>query len=253
MVRSSQTLFWIIPVVFLTMLGVPSARALTLVELFTSQGCSSCPDADAFLGELARRGDVVPLSFHVGYWDYVGWKDPFALPENLHRQQAYQRVFRESYVYTPEMIIGGAADMSGNSREAALRTIERVEAESQVPVNLQRRNDGALTVTVGEGRASDGDMVWFAAVDRWRETVVRRGENRGRTLVNHNVVRSHRTVGIWQGLPTTVVISPSPMEAVTEGAYVAWVQPATLGPIRGAAVLTMDRPDAVAPAEREPR
>jgi hypothetical protein len=97
------------------------------VELFTSQGCSSCPPADAYLGLLSKRPDIVALSFHVDYWDYIGWKDPFATRATTDRQRAYARVLKQRYVYTPEMVVEGIGHDTGRERAA----IERLLAEAQ--------------------------------------------------------------------------------------------------------------------------
>ena len=97
------------------------ARALTVVELFTSQGCSSCPPADALLGELATRDGILALSRHVGYWDYIGWKDPFALPANTERQRVYARRLGLPYVYTPQIVAQGATQAVGSQRDSVGR------------------------------------------------------------------------------------------------------------------------------------
>ncbi|MBF0563070.1 MAG: DUF1223 domain-containing protein [Alphaproteobacteria bacterium] len=229
-------------------------RAAIMAELFTSQGCSSCPAADAFLGDLAQRDDVVALSYHVGYWDYTGWKDPFASASNLSRQEAYQRIFGEAYVYTPELVVDGMADMSGNSRAAVLRTIAQAAIMPRVRVTVSRRDDGALVVSVGEGVSVGDDKVWLAAFDRMRKTPVARGENGGRTLINHNIVRTYRAIGSWQGQPVDIVVPAAAWQTDSQvaGGYAAWVQPATLGRIKGAGMMTVDTaPGGVNPSRRD--
>jgi len=108
-------------------LPIASSRAESpppvVVELFTSQGCSSCPPADAFLNDLSRRDDVIALSLHVDYWDYIGWEDPFATPESTNRQRRYAPVLVERSVYTPQMVIDGAAHEVGSKRKAVTRLI----------------------------------------------------------------------------------------------------------------------------------
>src|SRR5438874_4449470 len=119
-----------------------------LVELFTSQGCSSCPPSDAYLGNLARRQDIVALSFHVDYWDYIGWKDAFATRTTTDRQRAYARVLKQRYVYTPEMVVEGIGHDTGRERSG----IERLLAQAQrhptarATPELSRTAGGALTV-----------------------------------------------------------------------------------------------------------
>ena len=123
------------------LLGAGPVRAadkpLTVVELFTSQGCSSCPPADAFLGELARRDDLVALSEHVDYWDYIGWKDPFASPDLTKRQHEYARLLGLRYVYTPQMVIQGADHVTGSDRAGVLRKIAEAAALPRVAVTAR--------------------------------------------------------------------------------------------------------------------
>ncbi len=121
-------------------LGLPvraDERTPVVVELFTSQGCSSCPPADAFLGELARREDVLALGFHVDYWNYIGWRDPFSSPSHSQRQQDYARRFGENRVYTPQMVVDGRAEFPGGKRGTAFAEIERAarrpKAEARAP------------------------------------------------------------------------------------------------------------------------
>src|SRR5512144_1822690 len=113
------------------------------IELFTSQGCSSCPPADAFLGELAKRPDVLALSEHVDYWDYLGWKDPFASSENTQRQRAYSRRLGSGYVYTPQMVVQGTGQIAGTDRHGVLELVARARDLQFVPVDVNRTEDGA--------------------------------------------------------------------------------------------------------------
>src|SRR6516164_10851500 len=103
------------------------AETPVVVELFTSQGCSSCPPADAYLGELAARKDVIPLAFHVDYWNYIGWADPFATKQMTQRQRDYQRALNQRYVYTPEMVVNGEAHEVGSDRHGIDRLIEAAQ------------------------------------------------------------------------------------------------------------------------------
>src|SRR5216683_7128733 len=118
------------------------------IELFTSQGCSSCPPADAYLGRLAKRPDIVALAYHVDYWDYIGWKDAFATRSTTERQRAYARVLKQRYVYTPEMVVDGIGHDTGRERgpiEALLAEAQRRAPRRATP-ELTRANDGVLTV-----------------------------------------------------------------------------------------------------------
>jgi hypothetical protein len=169
-----------------------------VVELFTSQGCSSCPPANAYLNEMVRqRRDVLALAFHVTYWDRLGWKDPFSLATATDRQAAYGQRFGDGS-YTPEMVVDGAAGMVGSDREEVGSAIETAKRESQTAaaVNVTRVGDG-LSIEVGAG--SGTGRVLLVGFDREHTTAIGRGENSGRTLTEANVVRSFRAVGQWSG------------------------------------------------------
>jgi hypothetical protein len=171
------------------------------VELFTSQGCSSCPPADLQLGKLCRRADIVALSYHVDYWDYIGWKDRFATAETTERQRAYARALKQRYVYTPEMVVDGIGHDPGVSTgpisnllaEAGRRSPQRATPE------LTRSADGVLTVKLAAFKLDAPADVLLAVYDRRHATPVHRGENGGRTLENFNVVRLFETLARWDG------------------------------------------------------
>jgi hypothetical protein len=164
-----------------------------VVELFTSQGCSSCPPADAFLTELAReRPDVLPLAFHVTYWNYLGWKDPYSLDAATARQRAYAVTLHEDGVYTPQMVVDGVRGFVGSDRAAGLAAI----AGARVTLGLSRGGD-LLVVTAGAG-VGEGQLL-LVGFDRSHRTPIGRGENGGRTLEESNIVRSLTSVGHWSG------------------------------------------------------
>lgn len=167
-----------------------------VVELFTSQGCSSCPPADAFLTDLARKHpDVLPLAFHVTYWNYLGWKDPFSLDLATARQREYARHLGEDGVYTPQMVVDGITGFVGSSRAQGLSAIAGA-ARKPVPVSMARDGQTLLiTVGAGAGRA----QVLLVGFDPSHETPIGRGENSGRTLVESNIVRSLTPIGNWTG------------------------------------------------------
>lgn len=165
---------------------------VTLVELFTSQGCSSCPPADAFLQDLSSRQDVLALSFHVDYWNSESWADPFSDPTFSVRQQAYQDVLGFEYVYTPQMIVGGAFAAPGAQRDTILNAIslnEQNTNSARPEIVLRRLSDDRLSIEVSKAdRHYPAELI--AAVFRSNQmTRVKGGENRGRTLKNVNVVR----------------------------------------------------------------
>jgi hypothetical protein len=169
--------------------------APVVVELFTSQGCSSCPPADRLLGELAGRDDVLPLSFHVTYWDRLGWPDTFGLEDSTHRQRVYAEWLRQGRIYTPQMVIGGRIDVVGSSRGRVLDAISLLRSHAASGPELTIA-DGRLSI--GAGGEVDA-AIWLVAFDDQHAVAIERGENRGRTLRYHNVVRELTHLAHWHG------------------------------------------------------
>ena len=192
----------------------PAAQP-TLVELFTSQGCSSCPPADAYLIELDKRDDLIALSMHITYWDYIGWKDPFASQAVTERQRAYGRLIGRGRIYTPEIIVNGVLDEVGSRRAAVNRAIDKAQASmpDQLDSGLSMIAHDKLQVSVPGADFDGSATVWLARYDNEHVTEIERGENRGRTLRNINVVREIREIGVWNGnsldieLPMSALIS----------------------------------------------
>jgi hypothetical protein len=189
-------------VVLLAILSAPAlaAEAPVVVELFTSQGCSSCPAADAYLGELARRPSVLALSFHVDYWNGLGWVDPYASRDATQRQRAYAQRLALRYVYTPQIVVNGAAQAIGSERPVVDKLIEAMAgATTPAPaLSLAPAADG-VRVHVGAGVAAEPCTLWLVAFDRQHATPVHGGENGGRTLTNYQVVRRFEKLGTWSG------------------------------------------------------
>ena len=213
--------------------GMDGARAQAprpvVVELFTSQGCSSCPPADALVAELAvQRPDLLPLTFHVTYWNSLGWTDPFSFKGATDRQRAYVALSVSPEVYTPAMVVDGRLDVVGSDRRGVAAALARAKAEQGggAVVDVVRRG-GTLAVSVGRGVGS-GSVV-LVGYDRQHETAVGRGENGGRTLREANVVRSMATVGRWTGGAMEVEV------AVPAGQEAAVLVQAADGRIVGAA------------------
>lgn len=217
----------------LALLAAPSARAATInrpvvVELFTSEGCSSCPPADAVLRDLAQgRPDVLALGFHITYWDYLGWHDPFALPEATQRQRDYGARMRGT-VYTPQMVIDGTRDLVGSDRSDVLRTIQQAALAGGAGVAVRlRREGGGVVVDLGAGVGA-GSVV-LIGYDAEHRTSVARGENGGRSLVESNIVRSVVPLGAWTGSASSL------RHALPAGERIAVIVQSETGAVVGAA------------------
>jgi hypothetical protein len=200
---------------------------LAVVELFTSQGCSSCPPADANVAALSNRPDVLALSFGVTYWDHLGWKDTFAKPAYTERQRVYERALHHDGSFTPQVVVDGRADVVGIRPGEIEQLIARESLAGGPDVRVK---DGA--VVVGAGRAGKlGADVWLVRYDPNVVNVpIRRGENGGRTLPIKNVVRSLDRIGRWSGAPTSYHLPP-PVAGLRTAVL---VQDAVGGPILSA-------------------
>ena len=225
-------------VAFLATIVPAWAGAPVVVELFTSQGCSSCPPADEYLGELTMRDDVIPLAFHVDYWNYIGWTDPFASKQMTHRQKAYSRALGQRYIYTPEMVINGAAQEVGSNRHGVEGLIEAArQAPAPGPsISLTREDDGRIRLRVGAG-AKDMATIWLVKFDRVHTTSVPVGENGGRTLTDYNAVRMLHQLGSWTGEALDLVYDASESDEPGDGGCAVLVQRDGAGPIIAAAML----------------
>ncbi len=189
-------------------LPVQAGERPIVVELFTSEGCSSCPPADALLVELADRRDVLTLSFHVDYWDRLGWKDPSSSPEATARQERYARLLNIDAVYTPQIIVDGRREAVGSDRGAVERALDATSREpSVVPVTLSFKN-GQARITLGQGGVTASASVVLIGFDRRRVDTVKRGENSGRTLTHVDVVRGIEEVGRFTGSASQIVSTP---------------------------------------------
>lgn len=206
----------------------PAARPVVL-ELFTSQGCSSCPPADALVAELVEaRPDLLALTFHVTYWNNLGWQDPFSLQDATERQRRYVVLSVSPQIYTPAVVVNGRLDVVGSDRPAVLAALARARADQGggTAVDVIRRG-GMISVSVGLG-AGTGKVV-LLGYDRLHQTAIGQGENGGRTLREANIVRSMVEMGTWTGVP---VQFDQPMPA---GEAAAVIVQAADGRIVGAA------------------
>jgi hypothetical protein len=178
------------------------AEPRAVLELFTSQGCSSCPAADKLLGELASDSSLIAISVPIDYWDYLGWKDTLAKPGHSTRQRAYAHARGDRRVYTPQMIVNGTVHALGSDKSAIEHAIAATQSKNgvmSVPVKISIAA-GMLVVSVSSGKNGRGAAdVWLCPVTRAVPVKIARGENRGRTVIYHNVVRRWIRLGVWTG------------------------------------------------------
>ncbi|UCH72651.1 MAG: DUF1223 domain-containing protein [Rhodospirillales bacterium] len=216
------------------------SRDAVVVELFTSQGCPACPPAEAYLRDLAERGDVIALEYHIDYYDYAGWKDPFGRADHTRRWQTYARTLEARYEYTPFMVIGGMSHVVGSQRqraEAQIRSAREMAREAPRLIVENREREAVIRVD-GSGPPGIYDIV-LVTYDREHRTAVTAGENRGQILVEANVVRSFERVGQWAGLPVRLTV---PLDAMPgDGGCAVLLQRAGVGPIAVAAAFPLDR------------
>ncbi len=176
-----------------------SAQAPAFVELFTSQGCSSCPPADAYMRELAKRDDVVALSFHVDYWDRLGWPDTLASPAFSARQRDYAQARGDGEVYTPQIVVGGREHAVGSAQDDVERILSRMAAEVGVDC---AEEGGRLTVILSEAGDAMAATIWLAAFDIVNAVPIARGENAGRTVAYTHSVTALSRLADWNGEAT---------------------------------------------------
>ena len=208
------------------------AAADVVVELYTSQGCSSCPPADALLAELADKPDVIALSLHVDYWDYLGWKDEFAQAAFTERQKRYAQTAGSTMIYTPQMVIGGVDQIVGTKAMKLSEIIMTQKAISE-PVMLSASWQGATVRIIAEPTTKISKPIIVQLVRYIPEQTVKikRGENAGRELTYHNVVMSWQAVGDWDGAAQMQMDVPQEGDAPA----VVILQQGKSGPILAAA------------------
>jgi hypothetical protein len=189
--------------IFAVMATASTARAAEpvrgVVELFTSQGCSSCPPADRYVAELAKDPGLVVLSWPVDYWDYIGWKDTFASPAFTARQKGYAASWQSGEVYTPQAVIDGVTHAVGNDRDRVQEAIEAHGTSIAATVTIADR-DGKIGIDITpKGGVSGAATLWLLRVLRIANVAIGRGENKGRSVTYTNVVREAIAVGQWSG------------------------------------------------------
>jgi hypothetical protein len=223
-----------------------SAEPRAVIELFTSQGCSSCPPADALLGKLAHDPNVIALSLPIDYWDYIGWKDTLALPGHANRQKAYSRMRGDrAGVYTPQAIVNGAAQALGSDASDIEHAITQTHHNSEtlsIPLSLSAADD-RVTVNAPAAKAPDEHgEVWLCPVSSAVEVAIGRGENHGRTITYHNAVRRWIKLGEWNGTPATWTVPLKEVKTTGVDAVAVLLQSGTAarpGPMLGAAMTSL--------------
>jgi hypothetical protein len=193
----------------LVIASVMTARAgepRAVLELFTSQGCSSCPPADRLVAQLADDPSLVALSVPIDYWDYLGWRDTLANPAHSARQRAYARVRGDGQIYTPQIVVNGATDALGSDQNAVERAIVQTDRKAGVmslPVILST-SDGALSINISSAdKVQAPAELWLCPLSKAVAVAIGRGENRGRTITYHNVVRNWLKLGSVNGAQST--------------------------------------------------
>lgn len=199
-----------------------AAQGPVVVELFTSEGCASCPSADAVLADLAKRPDVIAMSLHVDYWDHLGWKDTLGLPGHTRRQKAYQKTMGTGYLYTPQAVIQGTSQTVGSDRPAIERLIAKAATLPHLRLALRDTPDGRV-LDIGEGPFQGMPAtVWLCPLQARADVAVERGENAGKTLTYEWVVRGWTKLGQWSGEALTVALPddlPRPAVLLVQAGY----------------------------------
>jgi hypothetical protein len=192
-----------------------AADTRAVVELFTSQGCSSCPPADELIGQLAKDPSLVAMSLPIDYWDYLGWKDTLAKPGHTARQRAYAQARGDRAVYTPQAVINGAVHVQGSDKSAIERAIAQTRHQAgtlSLPVTVSVA-DGRLNVAVPEAKDQRAGEIWLCALAKSIPVAIGRGENRGRSITYYNVVRRWVKLGEWSGAARTWTVPLADLEA----------------------------------------
>ncbi len=215
----------------------PQAKAM--IELYTSQGCSSCPPADKLLGKLAERSDVIALTFPVDYWDYLGWKDTLASPAYSARQRAYAKARGDGQVYTPQVVIDGSSHEVGSHASAITRAISRSRKKlKNARVELTMHTEGdTLIITAGaapEGERIKPATIWLALVKKSQAVKITRGENRGRTITYHRVVRHLTPIGHWKGEKVSIKLPKEHLQNSDTDGCTVLLQEDMAGPVLAA-------------------
>jgi hypothetical protein len=216
------------------LLAVPVGAAPVVVELFTAQGCSSCPPADALLAEIARKPNVVALAYHVDYWDERGWKDRFSMPEATQRQRGYVRKLSRSGAFTPQVVVSGDTSFVGSDRVSMNKALAQERDALAIVLSKAGAN---LQINLTERWREPMDVYVVAYLDE-ATTTIGRGENANRSLKEVNIVRSFRRLGKWNGTPQQMTLPLATLARDATGVAVLLQRPGQ-GAITGAATLSL--------------
>ncbi|MEO1207313.1 MAG: DUF1223 domain-containing protein [Pseudomonadota bacterium] len=215
-----------------------SLGPVAVLELFTSQGCSSCPPADRLFELYAKRTDVVALTMPVDYWDYLGWKDTLASPRYSQRQRQYAKSRGDGAVYTPQIVVNGKVHTVGSKQSEIDKTIQSLSKTAMIVKPVLRKVGDHLEIRIPDGPTSMGQgefTVWFASVQTKADVGVRRGENRGEVLSYFNVVRNISAIGMWTGTAKTYQVPLHSVQHASAEKCAVLLQRGKGGPIVGAA------------------
>lgn len=215
----------------------PATAATTpvVVELFTSQGCSSCPPADKFAAELMKQPGVTVMSLNVDYWDYLGWRDTLAKPEYTTRQMDYAHSRGDQDVYTPQMVINGETHAVGSNQAVVEKAIALARRRAPSMSLQLSATEKELIVNVPKGEAGSEATLWLLAVAPAVTVKIERGENSGKSITYHNVVRQLVPAGMWDGSATTLKLPRKGIITADSTSCIALLQKGKVGPVLGMA------------------
>ena len=225
--------------------AIASAEPRAVIELFTSQGCSSCPPADKLAGDLARDPSLVVMSLPIDYWDYLGWKDTLATTGHTDRQLAYSKSRGDREVYTPQVVVNGVAHVLGSDKAAIDSAIAKTRKQPgmlSLPITLSVAGD-QITITMPAAKDAMKGEIWLCPISKTVPVTIGRGENSGNTITYYNVVRRWVKLGDWTGAARTFKVPLSDVTAAGGDAFAVVVQAGSKeapGSMLGASVASLN-------------